>query len=192
MGVTVSVKKREGALKLTASYTWSRLDGNVFLEEDNEYGDIARPQHLPVGPQPLRSPARGARLGGLPGQPLVLERHGLQLLLGRALQPEVPQPRDRPVRGLPGRAWAQSPGANINDPSDDRDLRLPDIQKLNLQMRANLLPVTGINLEVFADIINVLALRTTTAVYVEDGPLFGQPSARLDPFRIRLGARYRY
>ena len=77
-------------------------------------------------------------------------------------------------------------------PADDRDLRLPDIQKLNFQVRANLLPLTGINLEIFADVINVMALRTTTAVYTEDGPIFGQTSARLDPFRIRLGARYRY
>jgi hypothetical protein len=38
----------------------------------------------------------------------------------------------------------------------------------------------------------VMALRTTTAVYVEDGPLFGQTSARLEPFRVRLGVRYRY
>ena len=37
-----------------------------------------------------------------------------------------------------------------------------------------------------------MAQRTTTAVYTEDGPNFGLQSARLDPFRIRLGARYRY
>jgi hypothetical protein len=55
-----------------------------------------------------------------------------------------------------------------------------------------LLPLLNINLEVFADVINVLGLRTPTAVYVEDGQLFGQPSARLDPFRVRLGLRYRY
>jgi hypothetical protein len=84
------------------------------------------------------------------------------------------------------------PGQNFNDAGDDRPLRLPDIQKLNLQLRANLLPLTGVNLEIFSDIINVMAQRTTTAVYNEDGPNFGQQSARLDPFRIRLGARYRY
>ena len=84
------------------------------------------------------------------------------------------------------------PGANFNDAADDRPLRLPDIQKLNLQLRANLLPLTGINLEIFSDIINIMGQRTTTAVYNEDGPNFGQQSARLDPFRIRLGARYRY
>ena len=123
---------------------------------------------------------------------VVLQRRGLQLLLRRALQPEVLQPGDRAVRGLPGarRAATRAPTSTI--PADDRGLRLPDIQKLNFQLRANLLPLTGVNLEMFADIINVMALRTTTAVYVEDGPLFGQTSARLDPFRIRLGARYRY
>jgi hypothetical protein len=83
-------------------------------------------------------------------------------------------------------------GTNINDPSDDRQLRLPDIQNLNAQFAFNFQPLIGARLEAYVDVLNVLGLRTTTAVTENDGPSFGQPSARLAPLHIRLGARYRY
>jgi hypothetical protein len=190
-GVTFSMKQKEGALKLTTSYTWSHLDGNVFLEEENEYGDIPARNVYLYGPSPydrrheVRASAAyqwnrvfssGVVYNFYSGAPYSRKFYN------------VDTGRYEDYRAGVG----QSPGGNINDPFDDRGQRLPDIQKLNFQLRANLLPVTGVNLDVFADVINVMALRTTTAVYVEDGPLFGQTSARLDPFRIRLGARYRY
>jgi len=75
---------------------------------------------------------------------------------------------------------------------DDRALRLPDIQDMSVQLRANLKPLTGIELETFADVINVLALRTTTSVVVNDGPTWGATSTRLNPMRLRLGFRFRY
>ena len=62
----------------------------------------------------------------------------------------------------------------------DRPLRMPDTQQLNLQLRAHLKPLLKINLDAYLDVINALALRAPTAVYVEDGPSFGQPSARMD------------
>ena len=40
--------------------------------------------------------------------------------------------------------------------------------------------------------MNVLALRTTTAVVENDGPLWGTPTGRLKPFRLRLGARFKW
>ena len=40
--------------------------------------------------------------------------------------------------------------------------------------------------------LNVLGSRTVTSVTENDGPSFGQPTARLSPLHIRLGARYRY
>ena len=36
-----------------------------------------------------------------------------------------------------------NPGTNINDPYDDRDLRLPDQLEVNVQGRVNLLPLLG-------------------------------------------------
>ena len=188
------MKQREGALKLTASYTWSRLDG----------------QRLPARrtTSTATSPARNVYLYG----PSPYDRrHEVRASAAYQVEPRgsraawsTTTTRARPTAGssttrtpagtrTTGPRVGSDPGRQHQRPRPTTaSLRLPDIQKLNLQLRANLLPVTGINLDVFADVINVMALRTTTAVYVEDGPLFGQPSARLDPFRIRLGARYRY
>ena len=190
-GITFSVKEREGPLKMTASYTWSRLGGNVFLEEDNEYGDIPPRNVYLDGPSPFdrRHEVRASmayQWNAIFSSGLVYNYYSGAPYSRRYFNQETGRFEDyRAPVGV-------SPGVNVNDPEDDRQQRLPDIQKLNLQLRANLLPLTRVNLDVFADFINVLALRTTTAVYTDDGPLFGQPSGRMDPFRIRLGVRYRY
>jgi hypothetical protein len=85
-----------------------------------------------------------------------------------------------------------NPGTNVNDPGDDRPLRLPDLHSLNVQLAVNLQPVTGTRLEVFVDLLNLLALRTTTAVAENDGQDFGVARDRDGPLRFRLGLRYRH
>jgi hypothetical protein len=191
LAVTASLKKREGRLKMTGSYTWSRLQGNVPNEEDNEWGNI---------------PPRDIFLwGNLPND----RRHELRasvafqatgwLSTGMLYTYYSGGPYSRryynPVTGRNDNYRARigvNPGTDINDPGDDRELRLPDQQAFNLQVRANLQPLIGHRLELYGDILNVLALRTTTAVYTDDGPFFGQPSDRRDTMRIRLGLRFRY
>ena len=42
------------------------------------------------------------------------------------------------------------------------------------------------------DVLNVLALRTTTEVAEEDGRDFGIQRARLEPLRVRLGFNCKY
>jgi hypothetical protein len=189
--VTASLKKREGALKITASYTWSRLEGNVPGEEDNEFGDI---------------PGRNPYLWGyLPYDRRHEVRTSATYQVNRWFSAGVNynyysgSPYSRKFFNAETGKFEDyrastgvNPGANLNDPTDDRPLRTPDIQQLHLQFRAHLKPLLGINLETYLDVINALALRTTSAVYVEDGPSFGQPSARLDPLRLRLGVRFRY
>jgi hypothetical protein len=85
-----------------------------------------------------------------------------------------------------------NPGANLNDPADDRALRLPDSQSVNAQVALNLQPFIGLRLDTFVDVLNVLALRTTTSVAENDGQDFGIPRNRELPFRFRVGLRYRY
>jgi hypothetical protein len=190
-GITLSMKRREGALKVTGSYTWSRLEGNVFLEEDNEYGDIPARNVYLWGPSPydrtheVRASA-AYQINKWMSSGVVFNFYSGAAYSRKFLSSVTSTYAD--YRAGVG----NDPGANINDPMDDRPLRLPDIWKLNLQLRGNLMPLVKINLEAFADFINVFGLRTTTAVYTESGSNFGQPSARLDPFRIRLGVRYRY
>jgi hypothetical protein len=78
------------------------------------------------------------------------------------------------------------------NPDDDQPLRLPDLSQLSLQVRANLEPLIKQRLEIWADALNLLALRTTTSVVQQDGPFFGQQTDRLQPMRVRLGLRYRF
>ena len=85
-----------------------------------------------------------------------------------------------------------NPGNNINDPNDDRPLRLPDLQSVNAQVAFNFLPLIGQNLEAYVDVLNVLGLRTITEVAEDDGTDFGVARARQEPLRIRLGFRYKY
>jgi hypothetical protein len=59
-------------------------------------------------------------------------------------------------------------------------------------VRVNLLPVIGQKLELYVNVLNALALRTTTAVVQNDTPDFGTQSARMAPFRLHLGLNYRY
>ena len=50
---------------------------------------------------------------------------------------------------------------------------------MNLQLRFNLLPIIKQRLDLFVDVLNVFALRTTTGVTENDGPSLrpAQPAA---------------
>jgi len=191
VGLTASLAKREGRVKMQASYTWSRLDGTVLDGTDNPYGDI---------------PARDQFLYGSLGDD---HRHEIKLnmlasisrwlSLGLRYSYNSGTPYDRLFRNdvtgsfenLAARTGI-NPGTNVNDPADDRALRLPDQHVLNAQLAFNFQPLIGQRLEAFVDVLNALALRTFTSVTENEGPSFGQPSGRMSPMRIRLGMRYRY
>lgn len=191
LGVTASLRKREGALKVNASYTWSRLEGNVFNGESNEFG---------------RNPVQDRAF--LYGYLADDARHVVRSMLTYQVKPWLGlgllhryssgRPYNRRLRNdvlngftdLRARSGTDA-GANVNDPGDDRPLRLPDLQELSLQLRFNLKPATGQQIELFADIINVLAQRSTTEVIQQDGPAFGNATSRTEPARVRLGFRYR-
>ena len=63
---------------------------------------------------------------------------------------------------------------------------------MNVQVRFNMLPLINHRLDLYVDVLNVLALRTTTGVTQNEGPTFGLPSGRTGPMRIRFGLNYRY
>jgi hypothetical protein len=191
-GVTLGLNKRGGRLKALASYTWSTLTGNVFDNLNNPWGDIpARDVYLRGGPladdhrhevratlqyELARFLTFGARYefsSGTPVQRLFWneETAGFDL-----------------YRARPG----QNAGANVNDPGDDRPVRLPDRQELNVEARVNLAPLLGQKLEMAVDFLNVLNQRTATAYGQNDGQDAGVERAWMDPFRIRLRVNYRY
>jgi hypothetical protein len=191
VGVTASFSKREGRMKLQGSYTWSRLDGSVLEGFGNRLGDI--------GPRDVYL------YGALPDD----HRHEIKLnMTYRVTSWLATGLRYSYYSGLPySRVFRNevtgqyedyrasvgiNPGNNINDPMDDRPLRMPDLQSVNAQISFNFLPLIGHNLESFIDILNVLGLRTTNAVAENDGQDFGVVRGREGPLRFRLGLRYRY
>jgi len=191
IGITGSLAKREGRLKVQADYTWSRLDGTVLDGSSNQFGDI--------GPRDI------FLYGSLPDD----HRHEIKLNMryqatnwfsfGARYTYISGQPYNRLFRNDVtgnfenyGAPIGINPGTNINDPADDRALRLPDQHSLNAQLAFNFAPLIGQKLEAYVDVLNVLGLRTTTSVTEQDGPSFSQPVARMSPLHIRLGLRYRY
>jgi hypothetical protein len=189
--VTSKLTKREGPLKLVGTYTWSELVGNVFDGNNNPFGNI--------GPRDVYL------YGHLPDD----ARHQLQLSLtyqlaawlstgvrytyasGRPYNKRFRNDETAQFEDYRARVGT-NPAGNLNDPGDDRPLRLPDVQMLNLQLRANWKPLVGASLETYVDVLNALALRTVTAVEEAEGPMWGAPAARLRPFQLRIGARYKF
>jgi hypothetical protein len=192
MGVTATVHKREGRLKTSTAYTWSQLEGTVLDGTGNAFGN---------------NPGRDIYLWGyLPDD----ARHNIRItmtyqwtqwlstgvlynyLSGTPYQKRFRNDVTGGYEDYRARVGV-NPGSNVNDPGDDRPLRKPDIQMVNLQARFNLKPLTGIYLDFYADLLNVLALRTPTAFVENDGPTWGTPSGnRMIPMKGRLGFRYKY
>jgi len=191
LGLTLALNKRAGRLKTYVSYTLSRLYGNVFDDSNNPFGDI---------------PGRNVYLNG---PSLDDHTHDIKmsaqfsatnwLSFGMRYQFQSGGPYQRFFRNDVTSSYENlratrgiNPGANLNDPTDDRPLRKPDIQDVNLQVRLSMLPLIGHRLDFYVDALNILNLRTPTAYGANDGTNFGTETSWMAPFRIRLGVNYRY
>jgi hypothetical protein len=191
VGVTASITRREGKARIRGSYTWSKLDGTTMDGSDNAYGDRAARDIFLYGPLGddhrhevkanlsyritpwLTTAVRYSYYSGLPYSRLYRN-------------PETNSFDDYRAR------QGYSPGASLNDPADDRPLRMPDIMSVNAQVAFNLQPLLGQTLETYVDVLNVFAMRTINAVEQQDGSQFGSPRGWEGPLRIRLGLRYKY
>jgi hypothetical protein len=190
-GATLALHKRDGALNVSGSYTWARQRGNIWDTEVNAWGDIPPRDLFLDGPTPddVRHNIRGT----------LVYRFFPWLSAGVLYQYNSGVPYSRYYRNdvtggyddLRARVGI-NPGADINNPDDDRATRAPDIQRFNLQVRSNLKPILRHDVELYADILNALALRTPTSIVQQDGPTYGTPSGFMDPLKVRLGFRYRY
>ena len=196
LGLTLAASKREGDLKLNLAYTLSWLRGNVLDGTFNQpYGEIAPRDVLLYGYLPddarhnIRATATYAVTRWLTCGAIY------NYLSGRPYQHRF---RNAVTGGYDDyRAEVGvDPGVNVNDPGDDRPLRLPDQQLLNLQARLYWRPLLGgrlkeIDVETYVDVLNALALRTPTAVQENDAGRgdWGTPTEVMQPFRLRLGFR---
>jgi hypothetical protein len=189
-GMTLGLNKREGRFKSHVSYTLASLTGTQ-QDINNRYGDI---------------PGRDLFLEGyLPDD----HRHEVKWTLSWQATPWLSfggrykylsgQPYSRLFYNPVSNSWelykarvGVNPGNNLNDPDDDRELRLPDRQDMSVQVRTNLFPLIGHRLDLYVDVINVLGLRTATAFGEEDARNFGVETGWMAPFKIRLGMNYKY
>ena len=190
-GVTFGVTKREGRFKVNLSYTWSNLEGTVANNANNPWGDIRSRDVFLYGALP--DDQRHAIKASLAYQATRWLSFGSRTFYTSGF------PYDRLFRNAETNTFdvyratrGINPGTNINDPGDDRDLRLPDRLEVNLQTRVNLLPLLGRQLDFYVDVLNLLALRTATGLATNDGQDFGVARTWMPPFRIRLGLNFRY
>jgi hypothetical protein len=187
---TAFMRKREGLLRAVLAYTWTRSEGTSNSTYAGTFLD--NPGQTPYYYGPLPDDNRHALLA------LVTYQLRPWLLVGGTYRFITGAPYNhiyfntqrgdfsdfRSARGTDSRG-------NLN-PDDDIGLRLPDRSILNLSLRISLQPLIKQPLEVLADVFNVLALRTTTTVFQNDGPSWGQTANRMGPLSARLGLHYRF
>jgi hypothetical protein len=187
---TAFLRKREGLLKATLSYTWSRSMGTTLNNYAGSFLD--NPGQTPYYYGPLADDIRHDLRAFLTYAVRTWASVGLSydFITGSPYNHYFYDPlfqEFRDFRARRGYDWA-----GTANPDDDIALRLPDLSILNLQVRISLRPLIKQELEVFADVFNVLALRTTTSVIESDGPFWGQQLSRLQPLSARLGLHYRF
>ena len=191
LGFTLGLNKREGRFKAYFGYTLSYLRGNVSDAIDNPYGNIGPRDPLLWGylPDDSRHNIRGEltyHITSWASVGMLYDYHSGSPYYHRFLNARTLGYDDyRAQSGI-------NPGANVNDPTDDRALRLPDTQVVNFQGRINWKPLLKIDLETYVDVLNALGLRTTLLAQNNDGPDWGTQQLRMAPFHLRLGMRYHY
>jgi hypothetical protein len=190
-GATMALNKREGRFRGYLSYTLSQLRGTVFDGSSNPWGDIPGRNVYLDGPLP------DDRLHDVKGSATVSATKWLSLGARYSFSSGFPYNRlyRNDVTGSYENYRAQrgmSAGTNINDPGDDRELRLPVLQELNVQARFSFVPLTGHRLDLYIDLMNVLNTRTVTGYSMNEGQNFGVQSGWQGPMRARLGLNYKF
>ncbi|MGC4094172.1 MAG: carboxypeptidase-like regulatory domain-containing protein [Polyangiaceae bacterium] len=190
-GVTLSLAKNQGPLQLNASYTLGWLTGSVLDGFQNYYGNVPPQDRFLTGPLADDHRHEIKMTGMYQWNPWLVT--GFRYIYTSGTPYNRLYFNDVTGRYESYRASSGvDPGANLNDPNDDRTLRTPDIQSINIQVRALLKPLIGQNLSVFAEVLNVLGLRTPQTLGTGDGRDFGLVLTRMDPFRLRFGVDFRW
>jgi hypothetical protein len=183
LDLTVALRRDLGALRLLAAYVYSADRSNVVtgaLPTDLQGGTtlVLTGAERPHSFRALVS----YDLAGYAALGLVLTRDS-----------GAPYSRvyasDSVVRGFEDyRAVnGQNPGTNLNDPGDDRPIRTPAVTRANLQLRLRGKRVLGADLDLYADLIDVIH---DSKVTFDDSPDFVNVSGRA--VWTRLGLEYHY
>jgi hypothetical protein len=189
-GVTPFLRGAVGPhLHVRLAYTWSEL------EETIAQTPFLSPSMAPTSVR-LVAPGAEDRRHVVQGAALVRLRHAS---FGLVYGYWSGRPAARRLRAPAGAdAYADyrapvgvDPGVDLNDPSDDRPLRIADLQTVDLQVRIRA-ALGDLRVEPFVDVLNLLAARAATAVVEVDGPRFGQPTRRQEGRVVRFGLAARY
>jgi hypothetical protein len=188
--LTAYLRKREGRFKAFASYTLAKYTGSADASFAGTFLD--NPGQTAYYRGPLRTDNRH--------NVKVQTTFAINSWLSSGLVYEylTGSPYSRvfldPVFNSFSRFQAQRgyDSQGNSDPTDDVPLRLPDVSKLDLNLRANLEPLIKQRLFVYVDYINVLAVRTPLSVVERDGAFFGDTTSRLPASSFNFGIQYRY
>jgi hypothetical protein len=188
--ITTQARKREGRMKMELSYTWTHYEGtddssinSLFLDNPGQkeffYGPLATDRRHDLRGQLTYEMTNWFSIGVIYG-----------FRSGGPYNRYFYDPSFGGFSAFRTKRGYDTRGTLSLD--DDTPLRLPDVSSLAVQLRATLLPFIKQHVEVFVDIRNLLALRTTTSVIEQDGPFWGRPASRLLPMYMRLGLQYRF
>jgi hypothetical protein len=189
-GLTAALNKRAGRTKVYLSYTISQLRGTVWDPTvNNPWGDI------PGRDVYLKGPGSDDHTHDIKAS---LQYSAFKWLsFGARWNYSSGFPYNRLFRNDVTGNWENyraqtgvNPGANLNDPTDDRALRTPDRQEINLQVRLSLLSLIGSKLDFYIDALNILGLRTPLTYSQNEGQNFGVEATWMAPFRLRFGVNY--
>jgi hypothetical protein len=189
-GATVELLKREGRLKAQLSYTLSKYEGSVDSDFATVYLD--NPPQAPYFYGPLADDHRHDLRANASYDVLTWLSTGVtyNFLSGGPYNHVFFDPVYQSYTRFQAQRGYDSRG-NTN-PNDDFELRYPDISSLDIQVRASLERIIHQKLSVWADVFNILALRTPLSYVTQDGPFYGQTTSRMPATRIRLGVQYRF
>ncbi len=190
VGLTTSLRKRQGLLRVIASYTWSRYEGTEDSDFATMFLDNPGQNHFYYGPLPVDFRHNVKLQATYQIRPWVSAGVIYEFVSGRPYNRYHFDPTYQSFSAFRTKRGYDTRGT-LN-PDDDTALRTPDISALDLQARFSLRQLTKQNIDLFVDILNIMALRTTTDVIETDGPFWSRPARRLPPTRARFGLRYRF
>jgi hypothetical protein len=171
MVLTAALQKRAGALRALVSYTLGRLETETGDERDDRRHAVRALVSYDL--------AAFASLG-------VAYRLDSGLPAGTtAVQATTAIEDYRARAGI-------NPGLAVGDPAAPAPGRGPAVQSLDLQLRGSGKRLTGVDMDLYLDVFNLLGTRRVTGSAALDSPDFGVLARAPDPRWIRLGAAYRF
>jgi hypothetical protein len=159
LGATLALSKRTGALRATAAYTRFQLLGDratlpggaVPAAPANAWGDVPGRRAPWLATEDAHDAVRVQATWDIFGYA------SLGVIYGYDSGTRFQQTYRNDVTGSFDRyrtPTAVNPGTNLNDPSDDRTMRLPSIERLNAELRVHFKPLIRVDVDLFADVIN--------------------------------------